>query len=68
MPSGLSWVASSGDQAEQHVADVGDGRICEQALGIGLRKRGEVGAGHGGDGDEDEQGHPDGAHGQQSDD
>ena len=60
------FVGSSGDQAEQHVADVRDGRIGQQALGVGLRERGEVRAGHGRDGNEDQHGNPGGAHGEQS--
>ena len=67
MPSGLSSSGGAGDQAEQHVSDVRDRRIGEQALGVGLRERGEVGAGHGRDGDEDQQRQPDRAHGHESD-
>src|SRR5208283_4893162 len=46
---------SSCDQAEQHVADVGDGRVGQQALGVGLREGGKICARHGGDGDENKQ-------------
>jgi len=39
-----------GDEGEQHVSDVRDGGIGEQALGVGLGEGCEVAAGHGGDG------------------
>ena len=57
---------SSRDQAEQHVADVRDGRVGEQALGVGLGERGEVRARHGGDGDEDEQRNVEWTHGREA--
>ena len=46
---------SSGDQSQQHVANMRDGRISQQAFRVGLRERGEVRASHGGDGNEDQE-------------
>ncbi len=46
---GVEAVIRSGDQAEQHVANVGDRGIGQQALQVALRQRGKVRAGHGGD-------------------
>ena len=43
-----------------------DRRVGEQALGVGLSERGEVRAGHSGDGNEDQHGNPRGAHRDQS--
>src|SRR5208283_770038 len=46
---------SSCNQTEQHITDVRDGRIGQQALGIGLSQSGEVGARHGRDRNEDKE-------------
>ena len=51
------FCAVAGDQAQQHVADVGDGRVGQQPLQVVLRDGRQVAAGHGGDGDEDQQRH-----------
>ncbi len=64
MPSknaGAGYVTEPGDQAEQHVADVRDGRVRQQPLQVGLGQRRQIRAGHGGDGDEDQQRHVHGA-------
>src|SRR5271157_4350905 len=57
---GAEFGGRAGDQAEQHVADMGDGGVGQQALGVGLRERGEIRAGHGGDGNENHNRNPHG--------
>ena len=66
MPSGLQLSVGPRDEAKQHVADVRDRGVGEQALQVALRQRGEVGARHGGDGDEDEERDVDGSQRKQS--
>ena len=51
------FCAIAGDQAQQHVADVRDGRVGQQPLQVVLGDGRQVAAGHGGDGDEDQQRH-----------